>query len=312
MNYKEFTIHTTSQAEELVADIFWQYTDYGVAVSSLKDVIELTEKRKSTFDYIDESILMGDENVSLVKGYFLSSEASEKIKLVLNDLENLKKNSKGFIELGSLEIVSREFDGDDWLDIWRKHFRALEFEKIVICPTWIDYKTTKPLVLLDSNMAFGTGEHETTSMCVEHLEKYVKKDLTVIDVGTGSGILGLVSAKLGAKTVVMTDIDEVAVSTAKRNVLLNNVQDTCFVSRNNLVSGVEIVGDIVVANITADVLAILSKTILSYLKSGGYLIMSGIINSKLQFVLDIYLSLGFKEISVVKKGEWSSVVMQLN
>ncbi len=311
MNYKEFTIHTTVEAEELVADIFWQYTDYGVAVSSLKDVIELTEKRKHTFDYIDEGVLVGDEKVSLVKGYFPSNEAGEKIKLVFQDLENLKKNSKGFVELGSLEVVSREFDGDDWLDIWRKHFRALEFEKVVICPTWIDFETKKPMVLLDSNMAFGTGEHETTSMCVEHLQNYVSKDLTVIDVGTGSGILGLVSAKLGAKQVVMTDIDQVAVETAKKNVKLNCLENVCFVSRDNLVSGVEVVGDIVVANITADILAILSQTILSYLKRGGYLIMSGIINSKLNFVLETYFNIGFEEICVLEKGEWSSVVMRL-
>ncbi len=310
MKYIELTVHTTDEAEELVSDIFWNYTSYGVAVSSLKDVIELTELRSDTFDYIDDALMTGFNGVSLVKGYFDIENANDKKALIMRDLETLKNNAKGIIDLGTLEMIERVVDGDDWIEVWRKHYRPIKFGKITVCPRWVKCDENEYTVYIDSNAAFGTGEHETTSMCVEFVEKYIKSNLTVVDVGTGSGILGISAAKLGAKTVVMTDVDNVAVQAAKHNVRLNCVENICSVYNTNLLEGVKICGDIVVANITADILKILAIDINEYVAMGGVIILSGILTSLKDDVIKTYRDLNFTLIDEKTVGEWSAVVMK--
>ena len=310
MKYKEFTITTTSAAEDLVADIFWNYTDFGVAVCSLRDVIELTENRRDTYDYIDEKLLEGDNDVSFVKGYFPIDSADKDVLKIIKDLDELKERSIGFIDVGSLEIVSRVVDGEDWVEIWRKHFKPIVFSRVTICPEWIKYDGDNPVVLIGSNTAFGTGEHETTYMCIEFLEKYVKSGDSVTDVGTGSGILGMVAARLGASKVFMTDNDEKAVAAANYNVKLNCLEGVCYPMMANLVEGVNVRSRVVVANITADILAILAGDILNFLSDDGILIMSGILNDRVGFVLDIYGEKGLEKVEQKTVGEWTAVVMK--
>lgn len=311
MKFVELTVTTTKEGEELVADVFWDYTDYGVAVCSYADVVELTLSRKNTFDYIDADLLDGDENVSLVKGYIPFDGAEQVKRSVMERLNALK--SGNYLDFGSLEVVSRVVDGDDWIEVWKKHFKVIEFDKVAICPKWIEYHGDKKVVYIGSNMAFGTGEHETTSMCVKYLEKTVKTGQTVIDVGTGSGILGIVSAKLGAKKVYMSDNDEKAIECANLNVDLNGESAVCKPVLSNLLDDCSLLGDVVVANITADVLEILSSDILRLIKSyGGVLIMSGILNDKAEALIKRYECLGFELIDTTVKGEWTAVMMRLN
>ena len=310
MKYKEFTVTTTAEAEEIVADVFWNHTDAGVAVSSLKDVVDLTENKRVFFDYVDEDITKGDMNVSFVKGYFPVETADKDVLKVVADLENAKKLSCGEIDFGSLEIVGRVVDGEDWIEIWRKHFKVHEFSRVAICPEWLKYDGKLPEVLIGSNTAFGTGEHETTSMCIELLEKHVKDGDIVIDVGTGSGILGITSAKMGAAKVSMTDIDIKAVEAAEYNVRLNKVGDKCFPLLSNLVEGLDAVCDLVVANITAEILVLLADEISSYVKNGAVLIMSGILNDRVDKVVNAFSALGFNTDEIISRGEWTAVSMR--
>ena len=309
MKYVEFTVHTTDLGEELVSDILWKYQNYGVAVCSVKDVIELTENRRETFDYIDEGLFDFQEGVSLVKSYYDIDKADDIKRLIMQDFELLKLNAQGNINIGSLELLERVVDGDDWIEIWRKHYRPIHFGKITICPRWLEPNTTNQVVYIDSNAAFGTGEHETTSMCLEYLQNNIKQGQVVVDVGTGSGILGLCAAKLGAKKVFMTDNDQVAVDAAKHNAEINNVSQICTVVNTDLLTDVEIKGDIVVANITADVLKILGTTIKEYLKENSIVILSGILKSRLTEIIDYYTDLGLKLVDSKVQGEWSAVVM---
>lgn len=310
MKYQEITVTTTCEAEDLVADLFWKYTDYGVAISCVKDVIELTEAKVKNYDYLDNSLLKGDCSVSLVKGFFPIDKADELYKCLLKDLQGLKENGGEYINFGTLEVVKRIVDGDDWIEVWRKHYRPIPFGKITVCPEWIKYEGDGEVVYIDSNMAFGTGEHETTAMCVKLIEKYIKPSDTVIDVGTGSGILGLAAAKLGAKSVIMTDIDPVAVEAANRNAKLNKVDGVCKATLTNLLDGIVGAGDIVVANITAEVLAFLVKDIRSYVKEGGVVILSGILNDRLEKVVNAYEEAGLKTKETLTDGEWSAVVFK--
>ena len=313
MKFTEFTISTTTEAQELVADIMWQYTSYGVAISDVKDVVELINDRKSTWDYLSDEVLKElNSTVTLVKAYVALDIADQTLAQIENDLATLKENCKGFTETGSLEIVKRIVDGDDWIEIWKKHYRPIELGKVVVCPAWIEHtvKDDQVEVLIDSNMAFGTGEHETTSMVIEIMQNYISDANIVIDVGTGSGILGIAAAKLGAKKVVMTDIDYVAVKSAKHNCELNRVADKCEVALNNLLDDKSVVGELVLANITADVLLILSNTITGNVAPNGVMVMSGIIKSRENEVIDRYSSLGFTLEKRVNKGEWVAIAMR--
>ncbi len=312
MKFTELTVSTTREAQELVADIMWNYTNYGVNICDVKDVVELIENRKSAWDYLDDEVLKRlNEEVTLVKAYIALDISDEVIVKIREELENLKKNSEGFIDVGSLETVKRIVDGDDWIEIWKKHYRPMIFGKVVVCPAWIEHREEKGQVkvLIDSNMAFGTGEHETTSMVIELMQEYLPTE-TVIDVGTGSGILGIAAAKLGAKKVFMTDIDYVAVSSAKHNCELNGVGDKCEVDLNNLLNDKDVKGNLVLANITADVLLVLSENIVDNVTIGGHIVMSGIIKSREKEVLDRFLSLGFSLEKRKEKGEWIALSMK--
>lgn len=312
MKFTEFTVSTTTEAQELVADILWQYTVYGVAVCDYADVVELIEKRRDTFDYIDDALSDAKRRGTLVKAYTEVSETASVSEKLTKDLAVLSENSRGFIDCGSLEITKREVDGDDWIEIWRKHFRPIGYGKIVVCPKWIEYepKAGEEVVYIDSNMAFGTGEHETTSMCIEQIEEYVTPEMSVLDVGTGSGILGISAVKLGAKEAVMTDIDTVAVLSAKHNAEINGVSDRCRIVKADLIDGVEDIADLAVANIMAEILVRLAPGISVQLKKGGILIMSGIIKERIKLVDDAFSAVGFKLIKTVNKGEWYALVMQ--
>lgn len=314
MKFTELTVSTTTSAQELVADIMWNYTNYGVAISDVLDVVELLNDRKSTWDYVDDAVLRElNRNVTLVKAYIPLDITDETVKKITADLDALKKNcAENGIETGSFETVKRIVDGDDWIEIWRKHYRPIELGNVLICPAWIERKPKEGQVeiIIDSNMAFGTGEHETTSMVISLMQNYVKDAETVIDVGTGSGILGIAAAKLGAKKVVMTDIDYVAVKSAKHNCEINGVADKCEVDLNNLLDEKNITGDLVLANITADVLLILSDSIPSHVKNGGVLIMSGIIKSRVNEVIDRYSVIDFELVQRKDEGEWIALVMK--
>lgn len=313
MEFTEITVCTSSEAQELVADIMWNYTNYGVAISDVKDVVELLDERKSTWDYVDDEVLKKlNETVTLVKAYIALDIADETIVKIENDLSDLKKRCDGNINVGSLETVRRTVDGDDWIEIWRKHYKPMKFGKVVVCPAWIEYeqKPDEVKVLIDSNMAFGTGEHETTSMVVELLQDYLSGVNTVIDVGTGSGILGISAAKLGAPKVFMTDIDYVAVKTAAHNCEMNGVADKCEVCLNDLLDEKNVTGELLLANITADVLLILSKDVTRHIADGGIMIMSGIIKSRVEDVISAYSALGFTLEKRREKGEWIALVMK--
>lgn len=313
MKYVELTIYTTSSAQELISSVLWEHSSYGVAVCDDNDVLELINKRRNTWDYLEDGVTKNlGANATLIKCYLDLEIAEKTIPLIQKSLETLKENGKDYFDFGTLETITRTVDGDDWIEIWRKHYRPMDMGKVVICPEWIEYeaKDGQKVVKIDSNMAFGTGEHETTSMCIEFLTKYLENDSVVIDVGTGSGILGISAVKLGAKKAVMTDIDEVAVNTAKHNAVLNEVQDNCVITLSNLLEKNDSVGSIVVANITADVLCVLSKDILNHCIKGSRVILSGILKEKAEQVVNTYTELGFTMIDSKNKGEWVALVFK--
>lgn len=309
MKYIELTVHTATEGSELVADAMWAYSPYGVTVCDAADAAALAKDSTVFWDYMDENVSTDNRDV-LVKCYLEPSEAEEKIKLILGEIASRKELARGAIDFGSLEETKREIEGDDWIDVWKKHFRPIHLGRIVVVPEWIDYskKPGEEVVLLDSNMAFGTGEHETTSMCVELLQNYLKEGDTVLDVGCGSGILGIAAAKLGAKRCYLSDLDPIAVESAEHNCALNNVEDVTRVTLSDLLTESSVAADVILANITAEILCLLAPSIPAHLKAGGTLILSGIIESRLSIVKEKYASVGLTLQEERRKGEWFALV----
>lgn len=312
MKFIELTVHTSTEGSELIADIMWRYTSYGVAISDVKDVIALQRDKVMYWDYIDEELTADRSGDVLVKAFVATGEAADVLPKIREDIETMKRDCGGAFPLGSLEMTQREIEGDDWIGIWRKHFRPIPIGAIVVVPEWTAYekKDGEEIVKLDSNMAFGTGEHETTSMCVGLLQQYITPDSVCIDVGCGSGILGISAVKLGAKLAYLTDIDYVAVESAKHNARLNGVEDSVVVSHSNLLENSEIKGDIMLANITADILENLAPSIPKNLKKGGTLILSGIIDCKMERVVQVYSAQGLTLDKKIKKGEWNALAFR--
>ncbi len=307
MNFIELTVTTTHEASELVCDILDGYTEYGLTILDVSDVLELAKNGK-TWDYVDDNILNADEKV-LIKGFFPVDEAEKIIAQIERELLQLK--SRSVFDVGSLETVKRVIDGDEWKERWKEHFRPIHIGKVVIVPEWIKYDKEEGeiVVLLDSNMAFGTGEHETTSMCVEYLAKYASKDDVVLDVGSGSGILGITASKLGAGKVIMTDIDECAVKASNHNAVLNGISNYTVLHKN-LLDDNTVKGSVICCNIMAELLIMFAPDIGNNLLSGGYIILSGILADRLDKVKKAYLEQGFSFVEEKIKGEWSALVLK--
>lgn len=316
MQYIELTIHTTTEASEIISDIMWNYTEYGVSICDRADIIALQTAKESTFwDYMDEELTEaceGKPSDVLVKCYVAEDVADEVLPQIMRDIMDAKERSGGGIPFGTLEDTKRMVNGDDWIDVWKKHFRPIHLGAIVVVPEWIEYQPTdgEKVVLLDSNMAFGTGEHETTSMCVELMQSYITPQSVCVDVGCGSGILGISAIKLGAAKAYLTDIDPIAVESALHNSELNCVAAQTVVAHSNLLENTDVQGDIMMANITGEVLKMLAPSIPKNLKSDGVLILSGIIESRLEMVKSAYEAVGMKVVLERRKGEWFALVLQ--
>ena len=309
MKFTEVTVHTSTEGSELIADIMWRYTTHGVAISDVADVVALQNDRVMYWDYMDEELTSDRSGDVLVKAFVAEDVAPRVLPEIRRDTEDMSAACGGALPLGSLEMTCRAVEGDDWIEIWRKHFRPIHIGRIVVVPEWIEYERQpgEEVVLLDNNMAFGTGEHETTSMCVELLQKFITPQSVCIDVGCGSGILGISAIKLGAKFAYLTDIDTVAVKSARHNCALNGVDKSVQVAHSDLLDESSVKGDIMLANITADVLERLAPSIPKNLKAGGALILSGIIDQKLQGVINAYAAQGLTLKEKVKKGEWNAL-----
>lgn len=310
MKFIEFTVHTTTEGSELVADIFWNYTNYGVTVCDYNDIVALQSDKRTFWDYMDDDVARPSGDV-LVKCFLPVDIADENIRSIIGDIEELKERSA--FPLGTLETARREVDGDDWIDIWKKHFRPLHIgEKVVVCPEWIEYapKEGEAVVRLDSNMAFGTGEHETTAMCLELLQQYLRPGDTVVDVGCGSGILGIAALLMGAGFAYMTDIDYVAVQSATHNAALNGVDGRAKIALSDLLEDADVRGQVMTANITADILCRLAGSIPKNLCPGGALILSGIIAPKLAQVIAAYEGVGLHLVKQLQRGEWYALAFR--
>ena len=306
----EVRVITKSEALEPVSGIFYGLDCKGVAIEDPNDILG-RDQGPLTWDFADINVLEHKGEVAVVKAYFSEEDDIEEILTYINEkMEELKTMG---IDLGLGKVESEKMFEEDWANNWKKYYKPTKVgERLVVKPIWEEYKAKEGelVVELDPGMAFGTGDHETTRMCMKALEKHVKANSTVFDVGCGSGILAISAAKLGAKLAVGVDLDPVAVESAKENVAFNNV-DNIEILYGNLVEVIEGKADIVVANILAEIICILTDDVKRVLKQDGYFITSGIIHDRVEMVTEKLENSGFEVLEINKEGEWNCIVAKL-
>ena len=303
----EIKVVTTSEALEPVSGIFYGLNVKGVSIEDPDDMLS-RESGPLTWDFADINVFEYGDKAAVVKGYFIPEEdITGIIKYIEEKLEDLK----GFgIDIGEGKVMSKAVFEEDWQNSWKQYYKPVKIgENIVIKPIWEDYeKKPQDLIIeMDPGMAFGTGTHATTYMCVEALEKYVDENTTVFDIGTGSGILAISAAKLKAKKVVGVDLDPVAVQCAKENVEFNKMENI-EIHQGNLMEVVKGKADIVVANIIADVIIFLTGEVKQFIKTGGLFISSGIIGERSKDVQNKLIECGFEIVEVNVQEDWVCIV----
>ncbi len=312
MKWIEFVVKTIPKNEYIVSDILYQAGAVGLAIEDPQDYIDLSENEES-WDFIDDSLLdFFDDNEEItLKAYFPQNEDIERINsFIKNRLITIPLKESGSI-LG--EVTLNSIDDEDFAENWKKYYKPLRIgKKIIIKPSWEVYEEKEDDIVidLDPGMAFGTGTHETTYMCIEALESFIRVGDLVYDIGCGSGILSVVAAKLGAEKVVGIDIDPVCIDVSKENIRLNSIGDKVQVYKGDLFEFVDDKADLIVSNIIAETIIDMVKELHIYLKNDGTFIASGIILSKVESVEDALTRSGFKILNTKILGEWACIIAQ--
>ena len=307
-NWIEITIHTTNEASEIVESILLDYGSTGVAI---EDPTTLEENLHDDFGTIVELSPTDFPDVGvIVKGYInelnFDDETFERFK---GELEQLGQN----INIGEFfKIETTTIKDSDWENSWKDYFDILNIgEKSVIVPTWREYENeeNKYVINIDPGMAFGTGGHETTSLCIKNLEKYVKPHDNIIDVGCGSGILSIAASYLTDGEIKAVDLDKLAVDVSRENFALNNLENRITVEEASLLTKETKKYNVIVANILAHIIELMLDDAYKLLEDGGYYITSGIIKDKKDELLEKMLKRGFKLVEETSDNEWYSFVV---
>lgn len=321
MKYIEINIDTNLTGIDPVVSALDNIGITDTVVEDPRDVIDLLDhKEEYLWDYVDDSVVELKNEQPRVKVFMEESEESRaKTEELKECISALKKNvAEGMFgegaDFGTLEITIDINDDTEWKDRWKEYFKPAKIsESIVVKPTWEEYekKDGELVIEIDPGMAFGTGTHETTSMCVKMMEKYMKSDDNVLDVGCGSGILSIAGALLGAEDILGVDIDPVAVEVSQENIELNKVDDRVKVQYGDLTKGIDYRADMIVANLMADILLILTPDVAKHLKKDGIYILSGILLEKEQLIVKCLEENGFEVIEVMEDGDWCCPVAKL-
>ncbi|WP_303970102.1 50S ribosomal protein L11 methyltransferase [Sporosarcina ureae] len=308
MKWSEVSVHTTHEATEAVANILHEAGASGVVI---EDSEEFDKERVDQFGeiYALDKDDFPNEGV-IIKAYLpVTSFINETVENLELEIEGLRQFS---LNPGRFTIGITEVDEEDWANSWKQYFHPVKISKrFTIVPTWEEYtpvETDELIIELDPGMAFGTGTHPTTVLCLQALEKYLEPNQTIVDVGTGSGVLAIGAALLGAKHITALDLDEVAVRAAEENVTYNHVDDRITVLKGNLLDSIEEPPDLIIANILADVIMSFSQDAYQLVKPGGLFITSGIIGAKRDEVRNDLIAQGFEILETVLMEDWVVII----
>lgn len=308
MKWCEITIQTSHEAVELIAEIFRDLGASGVVIEDPELVNDYITSGK--WDYTDIPIAKETE-VVVEKAYLpVNGELEGRIQTLQQEIKALE--SRG-VNTAPAVLTTAELQDEDWSDTWKQYFHTEKpGERVVIKPTWEEYapQGDEVVIELDPGAAFGTGTHATTSMCIRQLEKLVKPGMTVFDVGTGSGILSIISAKLGAKNIQAVDYDDSVLKIVEENLEQNNVQDIISVAQSDLMQNVHGKAELVIANIIADIIIRLFDQLDEHLEQGGTLLTSGIIEDRIEDVLAAAEEHGYGVVERLENKGWACIIFK--
>lgn len=312
MKWNRFTIETITEAEDLVAATLAEAGVQGVEIQDKKPLTK-QECQQMFVDLVPEG--PKDDGIAYLSFYLDEKEDTQEI---LGRVQQALQELQMFTDIGMARITSSQTEDKDWINNWKKYFHQFYVDDILIVPSWEQPQEERPgtmLLRMDPGTAFGTGMHETTQLCIRQLKKYLRAGMRMLDVGTGSGILGIVGYKLGATSVMGTDLDPCAASAVRENLLANGLEEAGFeMVLGNILTEAEVQKraarepfDLVTANILADVLVPLSLVAARYLKPGGLYITSGILDQKEEEVRQAVERSGMEVIETTAQGEWVSL-----
>ena len=312
MKWNRFTVKTKTEAEDIVISTL---AEVGIEGVEIQDKQPLTEEDKAQMfvDIMPEG--PSDDGIAYLN-FYLEEDADK--EAILKDVREALDDLKNFMDIGEATIEESQTEDKDWINNWKQYFHQFYVDDILIVPSWEKVKAEdrdKMILHIDPGTAFGTGMHETTQLVIRQLKKYVTPNTEMLDVGTGSGILGIVALKLGAKHVLGTDLDPCAIPAVAENKEANQIADESFdMVIGNIIDDKAIQDqagyekyDIVTANILADVLIPLTPVIVNQMKKGAYYITSGILDVKEEVVVEAVKAAGLTVVEVTHQGEWVSV-----
>ena len=317
MKWNQFRLKTTTEAEDIVSS---KLADLGIEGVQIEDKIPLTQSDKEQM-FVDILPDMPEDDGCAYLTFYLDEEV-DKHEMLLKVRQELEE-MRSYLNVGDCTIEESQTEDVDWVNNWKQYFHQFYIDDILVIPSWenVEAKDSDKMVIhIDPGTAFGTGMHETTQLCIRQLKKYVTEDTEILDVGCGSGILGMLALKFGAKHSVGTDLDPCAIDATYENMDNNGIsRDQYEVMIGNIIDDKEVqdkVGyekyDIVAANILADVLVPLTPVIIHQLKKGGIYITSGIIEDKEEVVVEAVKKAGLEVLEVNHQGEWVSVTARKN
>lgn len=325
MKYIEFRIHASKQGIEQVTAMLMTKGIDQLVINDPADMEDILDKKNEYgWDYIEDDLKENLDREPTVSAFFEDTpenrELVQQLKIAVMMLKS--KEMEGIFgwdaDLGRLYAEDIIIDDEAWKDKWKENFKPVKItERLVVKPTWEDYQASdgEVVIQIDPGMAFGTGTHETTSLCLKMLERYLGEnpaDKKVLDVGCGSGILSIGAALLGCADVLGIEIDEDAVKVAEENVALNQVQDRVRIMQGNLTEGIDFKADVLVANLMADLVITLAERTGAHLEKGGVFLSSGILLEKKDKVSAALEAAGFEITEIAEDGEWCAIAAKLS
>ena len=317
MKWNQFRLKTTTEAEDIVSSML---ADLGIEGVQIEDKIPLTQSDKEQM-FVDILPDIPEDDGCAYLTFYLDEDV-DKQELLLKVRQELEE-MRSYLNVGECTIEESQTEDVDWVNNWKQYFHQFYIDDILVIPSWenVEAKDSDKMVIhIDPGTAFGTGMHETTQLCIRQLKKYVTEDTEILDVGCGSGILGMLALKFGAKHSVGTDLDPCAIDATYENMDNNGIsRDQYEVMIGNIIDDKAVqdkVGyekyDIVAANILADVLVPLTPVIIHQMKPGAVYITSGIIEDKEDVVVEAVKEAGLEVLEVNHQGEWVSVTARKN
>lgn len=328
MKWKKFKIETITEAEDIIISTLY---DIGLEGAQIEDKVPLTESEKEQMfvDILPEG--PADDGIAYLSffveetenGRVIFNEEETDTSVILEKVQEELETLRSFMDIGKGSITVDETEDVDWINNWKQYFHQFYIDDLLVIPSWEEVKEEdkgKKILHIDPGTAFGTGMHETTQLCIRQLKKYITPATRLLDVGTGSGILSIISLMYGIQEAKGTDLDPCAVDAVKDNMEANGIAPDKFeLTIGNIITDKSVQDkmgydcyDIVVANILADVLVPLTPVIVPHLKQGGIYITSGIIDDKEQTVVEAVKAAGLEVLEITYQGEWVSVTARKN